>query len=135
MEVASNSVRPNVFVLCVTSTYIKVPGDHNGFEEATSCILNHIETNSTDNHGLLVCTDPETADVVGNFADGVKADPKTHNHVEPRIAAIKHIGVDGVIPSLVGKGDTTTRVLKNGKHGPVKVLPGKDKKAAACTDY
>lgn len=35
---------------------------------------------------------------------------------------------------MVGKGDTSARVLKDGKPGHVKSLPGKDYESAAKTD-
>lgn len=88
-ELASNSGRPNVFVLWGTSTYIKAPGCHNGLEEATHCIFWHMETNATDNHVFMVKVDAITADVDGKLAVDVKAEPKAHNHVEPHIAVLK----------------------------------------------
>lgn len=126
MELAPNSGRPNVFVSCGTSTYIKAPGCHNGLEETTSEIFNHIETNATGNHVLMVKVAAMAIDVNGKFALGVKADPKAHNHVEPHMAVIKHIGIDGWVLPIVGKGDTPARVLVDGVPGPLKPLPGKE---------
>lgn len=42
--------------------------------------------------------------------------------------------VDGKMPSIVGKGDTSARVLKDGKPGHLKSLPGKDNVPIAKSD-
>lgn len=88
-ELASNSGRPNVLVSCGTSTYIKAPGCHEGVEEATLAIFIHMETNATGNHVLMVKVIAMATDGYGNLALDVRAEPKSHNHVEPHIAVWK----------------------------------------------